>query len=585
VDRWAFASTVKETPLERLTDLLKQVRSFTDADERDERETLLAMRYAELDRGASMRTLLDKDESFAMHVVSAWAALDGPGCMDWINTVRELKDHLSCVSAFKANYAHSSPERYLEMVDRDPASEKRFHGAYTDIFTALCRRSPQDAIKALPKVKIARGRLDGYAAVGATWARRDPTAALAWAKGLEQRHERANALNAVVGVLAETDPHAAIKGLNLIDTGGEPNGVSPHQAIAAGLAKIDFNEAVSWVKSLDPVRHNLEAMISQTLLASLPKVNAKALVDLYQGVDVSGRVADFSEQLNIGSGLLNALLHWTPTDASAAFAEVKTMPTGASRDTVLNYLGWKLAQQDPATAMKIAESADASIKSMLAGHLTRTLAKAGKVADLLAAVKLGAGSGQLLNPLRDAATALSLNFPERNAEFLTGLPDDLRPAAASKMIPALVTRDPESALALANSMRPEEQPAQLGVVAAEWAKQNSTNSMRWAESLPAGPQRDAAASALAGTLFNKEPHNAFYWAHEISVPEQRVRQQQSVMHEWLFQDAVAARSALAAARLTNEEQAQVLQRIDTGHPNPAALDRDLNYEPIPDIKE
>ena len=36
-------------------------------------------------------------------------------------------------------------------------------------------------------------------------------------------------------------------------------------------------------------------------------------------------------------------------------------------------------------------------------------------------------------------------------------------------------------------------------------------------------QRDAAAANLAATLVNKEPHNAFTWAHQISDPAQRAK--------------------------------------------------------------
>ena len=98
--------------------------------------------------------------------------------------------------------------------------------------------------------------------------------------------------------------------------------------------------------------------------------------------------------------------------------------------------------------------------------------------------------------------------------------------------------------------------------------------MRWAQTLPAGPQRDAAAASLASTLLKQEPLHAFTWAHEITDPSQRTQQLQSVMNEWLFQDATAAQAALKAANLTPEEIAQVLRPVDTGHPDPKALDRD-----------
>jgi hypothetical protein len=297
---------------------------------------------------------------------------------------------------------------------------------------------------------------------------------------------------------------------------------------------------------------------------------------------VAGRATDFSEKLNVGSGLLSSLLRWNPKDPTGAWQEVSALPAGEARDTVLNYLSWKLSHEDPAHALSLAAQAEDSTKITLAGHLARAFAEQGKVNELAQAIKLAGSGGQAITAARDSAALLAKNYPERGAEFLQQLSEDLRPAAAAQMVPSMVARDPAAAIALAETLPPEAQPQQLGVVAAAWAKQNSTESMRWAETLPMGPQRDAAAASLAGTLQTKEPHNAFTWAHEIGDPEMRVHHLQTVLNEWLFQDAVAAQQAIATAQIPPDELAKAFLPVDTGHPNPKALDRDADYVPIPD---
>ncbi len=574
LDRWEFAQEVSQANAVLLPDLLKRARAYTDPNERLQRTQFVAIRYAELEPAGTMTQALEKDQELALLVVAAWAGLDGAAAAEWVNLLGDLQDRVRCQGVMFRSFAQADPLRCLETIAKMDPVQIRQVGIYESIFTSLALQDPAAAIARLPGVKNPVGRLEGFAAVASVWARRDPAAALAWAKGLEEPHERANALQAAVRVQAETDPKAAIQGLNLIDPAGKPAGTSPHAAIAAGLARQDFAAAVQWVKSLDPRRHDLELLLTQSVLAEAPNVNASSLVELFRGVDVAGRASDFSDIVNMGSGLLGALMRWHPQDVKASLQEVSALPSGEARDCVLNYLCWKLSKDDAAAALSLAATADESTQERLAGHLARSLAEEGKITELAQAMKLAGTGGPATVAARDAAGLLAKNYPERGAEFLQLLAEDLRPAAAAKMLPSLVARDPATALALAATLPAEEQPQQLGVVASEWAKLNSTASMRWAQTLPAGPQRDAAAASLAGTLLQKEPSNAFTWAQAITDPEQRTPRLQSVINEWLFQDAVAAQAALKAANLTPEELAQVLKPVETGHPDPKALDRD-----------
>ncbi len=585
LDRWNFARVVEQTPIEELASLLKKARSNTDPSERRERELMVATRYAQLDPEKTAAEGLKEDRALAMLVISAWAAQDGAAAAEWVTKQGDLADRTEGMNLALASFANANPEACLDYLERDRNRARAYQESFANLFTSLTKRSPARAIEFLAKVTHPVCRLEGYAAVGRAWAQRDPQAALAWAKGLGDQHERANALQGAVTVVAESDPHAAIQALNMIDPAGKPTGETPHRAIAKALAKLNFDEAVQWVKQLDPLKHNQEALLTQSVLPSMQNVTATALVDLFKGVDVAGRSSDFSETLNLPLGLLPALLHWQVKDVSAMLKEVITLPTGEGRDCVLNFLCWKMSQENPAAALQFAAQADAGTREKLAGHLARTLATEGKVAELAQAIKFNPAEGAATVAARDAAALLAKNFPERGVEFLQQLREDLRPVAAARMVPDLVLRDPTAAVALAETLPAEAQAQQMGVVAAEWAKVNSTESMRWAQTLSAGPQRDAAAANLAATLVNKEPHNAFTWAHQISDPAQRAPQLQSVLNEWLFQDATAAQRAIAKAQIPPDELAKALQPMDDGHPNPGGRDRDRDYVPVgePDL--
>jgi hypothetical protein len=585
LDRWNFAHVVQQTSIEELGNLLKKARANTDPTERRERELMVAARYAQLDPEKTAADAFQHDRALALLVMPAWAAQDGRAAAEWMGQHGDLANRMEGMPLVLASFAHANPEDCFEFMVGDGSRSRGYQEGFTNLFASLTKRSPARAIELLSRVTNPVSRLEGYASVAKTWAKQDPKAALAWAKGLGDQHERANALQAATSVVAESDPHTAIQALNMIDPAGKPTGETPHRAIAKGLAKLNFDEAVQWVKQLDPLKHNQEVLLTQSVLPALKNITATALVDMYKGVDVAGRSSDFSETVNVPLGLLPALLRWQVKDVSAALKEVSVLPNGEGRDCVLNFLCWKMSQESPTAALQFAAQADAGTREKLAGHLARTLATEGKVAELAQAIKLNPAEGSATVAARDAAALLAKNYPERGAEFLQQLSEDLRPVAAAKMVPDLVARDPATAIALAQNLPAEAQAQQMGVVAAEWAKVNSTDSMRWAQTLPAGPQRDTAAANLAATLVQKEPHNAFTWAHQISDADQRAPQLQSVLNEWLFQDAAAAKQAIAMAQIPPDELAKALQPIDDGHPNPGGRNRDRDYVPVgePDL--
>ncbi|MEN9535337.1 MAG: hypothetical protein RIR37_610 [Verrucomicrobiota bacterium] len=96
--------------------------------------------------------------------------------------------------------------------------------------------------------------LGGASIIGSEWARRDPTAAMAWANSLAEG--RADAIGAVAGEVAKSDPAKAAQ--MLAGKSGE-DFEDAYQNVARSYGAKNFNEAQAWIKSL-PANLQEEAM-------------------------------------------------------------------------------------------------------------------------------------------------------------------------------------------------------------------------------------------------------------------------------------------------------------------------------------
>ena len=583
--RWEFAQQVQKSDEAQLSLMLERARAATDPLERSERMQLVALRYAALNPQASAEKYLSGELDFSLAILKGWGAKDGLAAVQWAMDLKGLQERTVAMEAILPTLAVANPEGLAALAAQPEHRVLETPEVAQEIFSAWAMRDPAGAIAKLPTLKNPRMRERGHAAVARTWAKRDVQAAMAWAKSLPPGRDRANALQGAVNVLGESDPHAAIEALNLIDPkavfGEEP----PHAAIAASLARLDVAEAAKWVKGLDAKVHDVESILAESVFNALPEVTATSLVTLFQGVDVAKQNSDFSNTVEAGRGLQGLLLQWRPADFGAALQEAVALPSCEARQSVINYLTWRLAKEQPEQVLAAAAGATPAVQEKLALHLAHQFAERGDLEGLGKAGKLMTEPTRQLELTREAGMLLATHHPEQAAAFLEQLPAEAQPAAAAKMIPSLVAWNPQEALALSEKLPEEARPLHAALVVGEWAKSDAAAAVRWAQEQPAGPIRDAAASGAVSTLYNKEPQTAYPLARGISDRETRVNQLQAVYHEWLFLDAGAAQAAMASAGLPADELAAALKPPPDNHPNPAALDRDLMSEDAPAEEE
>ena len=576
--RMVFAQQVQKATESELGLMLKRARELTDPTERAQREHLIALQYAEVAAEASATKFIAEDSEVAVGVMKGWAAKDGSTALRWAMDLKKFDQRMLALDTLLPAMAASNPEGLLEFTNQMKDHSLDSPETYRAIFSALALKDPAKAVSQIPGIKVSALREQACAGAAESWARLDAPAAVAWAKSLTAPNDRANALQAAVRVMAETDPRAAMTALDQLDPGIHPNGEQPHAAIAASLAKLDLKESIKWVKALDVRKHDVESMLTESVLGALPEITATSLVELYQGVDVAKQNSDFAETVNVGRGLQSVLLQWRPADFSAALQEAGELPSSEARQSVINYLSWRLAKEQPDQALATAATAPPAVQERLARHLANTSATQGQITTLMKALELTTDPTRRLELSRETALQLSKHHPDQAGAFLEQLPAEAQAAAAAKMVPALVARDPQSALALAEKLPEEARATHTNLVSHAWAKADAQASLRWTNDLPAGPQRDAAASGVVSALYEKEPRTAYPLAKEISDKESRVNQLQAVFGSWMFNDAGAAQLAIASSGLPPDELVAALTPPPDGHPNPAARDRDLGTD-------
>jgi hypothetical protein len=207
--------------------------------------------------------------------------------------------------------------------------------------------------------------------IASEWARQDPTAALAWANSLTT--DKDQAMNAVVGEVAKTDPKKATEMLAAMQ--GNDKG-DAYRAVAAQYGASNFLEAQAWIRTL-PAEEQAGALASAIggLSNNDPESAAKQLDQMEAG-DAKNRVisdvvedwarvnpqaaADFLKKQDSENAQRDAMRElmptWVGSNASAALAYANSYPPGSVRDAALQSYVWSNNSNSPSDLVKVAET-------------------------------------------------------------------------------------------------------------------------------------------------------------------------------------------------------------------------------------
>ena len=219
-----------------------------------------------------------------------------------------------------------------------------------------------------------RGPMGGQGAasiIASEWARQDPAAALAWASSLTTG--KGQAMNAVIGEVAKTDPRKAADMIGKMDPADR---AGAYRTVAAQYGALDFAEAKTWIGTL-PAEDQAAAMASAIggLSNNDPVAALKPLAAMEAG-DAKDRLiptlignlarkdpqaaADFLKQQDSERGQRDGMRELMPAliakNPIAALAFVYSYEPGPVRDSAAQAYVWGNNTGAPADLIKVAET-------------------------------------------------------------------------------------------------------------------------------------------------------------------------------------------------------------------------------------
>jgi hypothetical protein len=121
-------------------------------------------------------------------------------------------------------------------------------------------------------------------------------------------------------------------------------------------------------------------------------------------------------------------------------------------------------------------------------------------------------------------------------------------------------QDPRAALKWAHQFPPGVLREQLYTQTLfAWSQRDSASAAEWLLTMPNIPGRDAAASALSGSLVEHHPSLALALAQEIADETIRAERIENIGRRWLEADRTTAESALVDSDLPASTVARLLR--------------------------
>lgn len=585
--------------------------------------TLLQLIYgklAELDPAGAMQTaLLAKDNWGRMNAAGAvieQLARSNPAAAEAaIEKVPNGFLRKSVAARLAGTLAQSDGPGAVAMLQRMKTAPNDW--PWRSLYTSWAAYDPAAAAASLQTMprQTALGQMD---VIASTWARREPDAAMAWAKSIADPAQRNAALRGAIGVVAQSDPQQATA-LAAAQPAGERRTLLTH--IASSMAEADAPAALAWAQSLtDPIeRQRSLAAVVHSAGWTNPAAAREALNLLPPGTmrnqaleSVVGQLSHSdpaaaqemvlglkpNEQTLVMRHLVSGL---ASTDPVAAEKMAAGLPLSGDNSWAWRSIAENKAITDPAAALTWAGGLDTeqarvaatgAVFEQWAQHSPEKAASAltgitdsnlrRQATEKLAAnwaSRSPAEAEQWASGLigDDRITALSAVWnasagddPQRAAGSLTAIVSapgsesatDRLAASAASIAASWTGQNPSEAAAWAGSL-PDGKVREdaMGKVAAEWARTDPEAVSQWINGLPHDGSRDAAIGQLVGQIAGTDPESAFTWAASVSGDEKRIDTLKAAAAAWKNTNPEAARTAVRNADLTAEMKLRVLETL------------------------
>lgn len=412
------------------------------------------------------------------------------------------------------------------------------------------------------------------------YAAQDPVAAFEYARSLEglAEAERQTSVAATLPALAKVDVATAVASLRELPAG---MATVPAAEIYTDLAR--HGEPTKVFADAAELRGNARAVAQQSVLKVTAGQNPDAAVALWHGVDNAALRHDLTRAL--ADGFVEAgvnsrdMVNWLFENAPERGAD-------AVRAEALG----RLAATDPTAATTLLNQRPVGERDDLRGMLAGTMGPAqglefarGIARDELrqeayaqVASRFGSEDPQRLyqefgkDPefaraaLPAVVEALAYEQIGKATDYVNQLPDELRDAAATRLVERLTDLSPERALQVAATAMTDpdaRQQAMAGAYAAAVAGRTGTDTAGL-PGVPAGTNRDQLFASVVPLVAFRNPASAWQVANAIGDENLRLNAVQEVLRGYAATESTAAAERhLAAANLPAEVVEQMRAQL------------------------
>ncbi len=447
------------------------------------------------------------------------------------------------------------------------------------------------------------------------WAKKDPTAALAWANGLESGKVRTEALVAIATTLLTTDPAAALKVLESMpptaarsrlgaDYVGALAKTDPEsawkylEANLKGVARLQGIATLAAAKSAtDPAgalkmlrEHGIGDLNRSSLMKTKVDSPGRSSVGFYPGSDFVGQVLK-AAAVKDPAGVMQLLAETGSIHKDRAREDPFSGEGPHSEGYLARSLFKEWAAKDPAAAARWTAS-------QTPGEGMRDLAKSATapwfaadpagVRAFAASLPEGAGRNDFIQTtaslmagndpagaltwtaqtggaeaLNSVFQSLAQSNPELAAAHFAAMPAEVQAARMQELTDNLGKRAPGAAVGFYQSLPPDQQASvKLYDTTVSFARQDPKAASEWVTTLPPTMAKDTAISGLVDYLIKQssdpDPEAAAYWAAASVDAEGRGRRLQRVGEAWFKRDPVGAAAAIEASALPADVKQSLL---------------------------
>jgi len=490
---------------------------------------LTAQQWAELDPRRALAVAREVgDERLRLALESAalrvLARIAPDEAFAHLATVGTESQQLAVLGGTLVELARANPEQVLTLVSQYPEDLRRF--VERTALQRLAERDPLTAVRYLERMPLGEERQAFTQLIARSYGKHDVAAALAWARSLPGRD---NLVAAVIGGVAELDPHRAL------DVALE---------LAAPAERMRAVQYVVMMGARDDAA--AEAIANRLLTSDDPEL-----------------------QESVGAMLVSS---WSRRSPESAMRWLLANGQNASPNVFME-LGQQLAARDPRNAIAQSGQIPAAARESWINGVAQGYAQndpQGAI-DWLAQFRA--------EPWYDrAATAVAMSVAQRDGATAARLIDDLGPERTGMQAQQLANtvatnwanHDPAAAADWAMDRRTEpERTTAVRNVVGIWSNQDPVAARQWTLRLPQGASRDGALTAvLTTTAFRRSGGLDTSVLSAFSSDSARQQAVLQVVQGLAYRDPVGARGVVDTYLTDPSSRAQGERMLDAARNAP-----------------